>query len=76
MLVEGPPGIGKTTFAMEYLVKGAWYYGEPGLYVSFEELPEQLYRDMARFDWGITDLEKRGDSDLLVPLQTVLSLNY
>src|SRR5689334_4757081 len=39
-LVCGGPGCGKTLFALEFLVRGAVDYGEPGLFVSFEERSE------------------------------------
>ena len=36
-LICGGPGCGKTLFATEFLVRGATEYGEPGLFVAFEE---------------------------------------
>ena len=36
-LVAGAAGSGKTVFAMGFLVNGAEKFGEPGLFVSFEE---------------------------------------
>lgn len=41
-LVYGGPGCGKTILAMEFLVRGARDFGEPGLFVSFEENVGQL----------------------------------
>jgi circadian clock protein KaiC len=46
-LVCGGPGCGKTLFAVEFLVRGATDYGEPGVFVSFEERPEDLQRNVA-----------------------------
>ena len=43
-LLCGAAGCGKTLLAMEFLVRGAVEYGEPGVFVAFEE--------------GIADLEK------------------
>ena len=40
-LVCGGPGCGKSILAMEFLVRGA-LDGEPGVFVSFEETPEEL----------------------------------
>ncbi len=40
-LVCGGPGCGKSILAMEFLVRGAME-GEPGIFVSFEETPEEL----------------------------------
>ncbi len=41
VLVAGGPGCGKTSFAMEYLARGA-DQGEKGLYVTLEEVPENI----------------------------------
>ena len=35
-LVCGSAGAGKTLFAMEFLVRGATLYDEPGVFMSFE----------------------------------------
>ncbi|GIP41047.1 hypothetical protein J31TS4_43270 [Paenibacillus sp. J31TS4] len=58
VIVEGAPGTGKTTLGMQFLYNGAVREGEAGLYITFEELPEQLYRDMAAFGWELKRLEK------------------
>ena len=36
-LVSGGAGAGKTMFGLEFLVRGATQYGEPGVFISFEE---------------------------------------
>jgi circadian clock protein KaiC len=41
-LVCGGAGCGKTLLAMEFLVRGALKYDEPGVFVSFEETAEEL----------------------------------
>src|SRR5215212_1694279 len=41
-LVCGGPGCGKTILAMEFLMNGAERYGEPGVFMSFEESIEDL----------------------------------
>jgi circadian clock protein KaiC len=46
-LVCGGPGCGKTLFAVEFLVRGAAQYHEPGVFVSFEERPEDLQANAA-----------------------------
>ena len=62
-LVEGDPGAGKTTLALQFLLAGA-QRGEPGVYVTLSETEEEL-RDVARsHGWsldGITicDLQAR-----------------
>ena len=41
-LICGGPGCGKTILAMEFLINGAQKYGEPGVFLSFEESVEDL----------------------------------
>ncbi|MEM3030305.1 MAG: ATPase domain-containing protein [Candidatus Micrarchaeia archaeon] len=57
--VTGETGTGKTTFATQFLYKGAAEYGEPGLFISFEESKGILYRNMARFGWDLDELERK-----------------
>lgn len=45
-LIEGDPGAGKTTMAMQFLLAGA-RKGEPGVYATLSETEEEL-RDVAR----------------------------
>ncbi|WP_457751238.1 RAD55 family ATPase [Thermococcus sp.] len=51
-LVTGPPGSGKTTLSLQFLVEGA-REGEKGLYVSLIQKPEDVVRDMERYEPGI-----------------------
>ena len=46
-LICGGPGCGKTILAMEFLINGARHYGEPGVFVSFEESTEDLTLNFA-----------------------------
>jgi circadian clock protein KaiC len=46
-LVCGTAGAGKTLFAMEFLVRGATIYNEPGVFMSFEETSEELAVNVA-----------------------------
>jgi len=59
-LVAGSAGTGKTTLALQYLINGATKFNENGLYVTFEEMPAQIYRDAANFGWDIRKLEAEG----------------
>lgn len=59
-LVEGPPGTGKSTFGMQFIYNGIRYYNEPGLIVTFEEFPQQYYRDAESFGWDFRQLEREG----------------
>lgn len=57
VMVAGTAGSGKTTLALQQLVNGATKYGENGIYVTFEQLPDQLYRDAMGFGWDLKALE-------------------
>ncbi len=57
-LVEGAPGCGKTTLGMQFIRQGA-LQGEPGLILTFEQFPEQYYRDAASFGWDFHALEEQ-----------------
>src|SRR5512142_3502223 len=41
-LVSGRAGCGKTLLAVEFLVRGATRFGEPGVFLAFEETAEEL----------------------------------
>ena len=57
-LIEGVPGSGKTTLALQYLLEGA-RHGESVLYVTLSETEEEL-RAMARsHDWDLTGITIR-----------------
>src|SRR3989344_2231288 len=57
-LVVGGAGSGKTIFAMQYLMEGL-KRGEPGLYITFEEKKEKLYKDMSVFEWDFKVYEDK-----------------
>jgi circadian clock protein KaiC len=59
-LVEGPPGTGKSTFGMQFIYNGIQHHNEPGLIVTFEEFPQQYYRDAEGFGWDFRKLEREG----------------
>jgi KaiC/GvpD/RAD55 family RecA-like ATPase len=56
--VAGKAGTGKSTLAMQFLVKGALEQGEAGVYVTFIEDAATLRRNSASFGWDIKALEK------------------
>jgi circadian clock protein KaiC len=60
-LVSGGAGAGKTMFALEFLVRGATQYGEPGVFISFEETIPDLTSNAASlgFDLGRLVAEKK-----------------
>jgi circadian clock protein KaiC len=58
-LVCGSAGCGKTTLAMEFLVRGAQQYGEAGVFVSFEESPNDLAQNVASMGFDLKALTAR-----------------
>lgn len=58
-LVCGSAGCGKTLLAMEFLVRGATQYNEPGVFVCFEESAEELAKNVASLGFDINDLVKK-----------------
>jgi circadian clock protein KaiC len=56
-LVCGGPGCGKTLFAMEFLVRGASDYGEPGVFMAFEETAAELAANVASLGFDLRKLE-------------------
>ncbi|MGH7184566.1 MAG: circadian clock protein KaiC [Nitrospiraceae bacterium] len=58
-LVSGSSGCGKTLFSMEFLVRGATEFAEPGLFISFEEHEQELAQNVASLGFDVADLIKR-----------------
>jgi len=58
-LVCGGAGCGKTLFALEFLVRGATVYNEPGVFISFEETEKELTANVTSLGFDLTDLIKR-----------------
>lgn len=55
-LLEGTPGSGKTTIALQFLLEGA-RRGEPGLYITLSETASEL-REVARsHQWDLSGIE-------------------
>lgn len=59
-LVCGRAGCGKTLFAMTFLVRGATEFGEPGVFMSFEESGEDLSRNVASLGYDLPALVASG----------------
>jgi len=58
-LVIGPPGSGKTTFGVQFLVEGA-RKGDKGLFISLLYHPRIIVQDMMRYSFGLPDHIKSG----------------
>ena len=59
-LICGSAGSGKTLFAMEFLMRGAIDYGEPGVFMSFEETPEDLAKNFISLGFDLHSMKSRG----------------
>lgn len=57
-LVCGGAGCGKTLFGIEFLVRGATQFGEPGVCVTFEETPEDLAKNVASLGFDLKRLQR------------------
>ncbi len=58
-LLCGGAGCGKTLMAMQFLVRGALEYDEPGVFVAFEETAGDLAANVASLGVDLADLERR-----------------
>ncbi len=55
-LICGFAGCGKTLFGMSFLVNGATQYGEPGVFMSFEERTQDLIENVGSLDYNLQAL--------------------
>jgi circadian clock protein KaiC len=55
-LVSGSAGSGKTLFGLEFLVRGATQYDEPGVFMSFEETLPDLTNNAASLGFDLNGL--------------------
>lgn len=57
-LVSGTSGSGKTIFALEYLYHGIKEYNENGVFVTFEETPKDIIKNVKSLQWDLDLLVK------------------
>ncbi len=55
-LVCGAAGCGKTVLAMEFVLRGALTYGEPGVIMTFEENAQELAANFASLGYNLNAL--------------------
>ena len=58
-IVCGGAGCGKTMLGIEFLVRGAMEFNEPGVLMAFEETPEDIARNVASLGFDINDLAQK-----------------
>lgn len=54
-LLQGPPGSGKTTLALQFLLAGA-KHGEKGAYITFSETGSELRQSAKSHGWSLSAL--------------------
>src|SRR5215213_11585932 len=57
-LVCGAAGCGKTLLSLEFIIRGALQYGEPGVFMAFEEKAEDLVVNVASLGFDLEKLQK------------------
>jgi circadian clock protein KaiC len=58
-LVCGNAGCGKTILGMEFIARGAMEFKEPGVFLAFEETPEELAKNFASLGYDLAHLEAK-----------------
>ncbi|PSN18808.1 circadian clock protein KaiC [filamentous cyanobacterium CCP5] len=59
-LVSGTSGTGKTLFSAQFLYNGITQFDEPGIFVTFEESPEDIIINAQSFGWDLQKLVDDG----------------
>jgi len=65
VLVTGGTGTGKSTFAIQFVYKGARVYDEPGVYVTMEESVPSILKNASTLGWDLEALQKNDKIALL-----------
>ena len=55
-LICGSTGTGKTLLGIDFLINGVEGYNEPGVFMSFEETSDELYKDVASLNLDLAGL--------------------
>jgi circadian clock protein KaiC len=63
-LVCGSAGCGKTLLAVEFLIRGAVKFDEPGVFIAFEETAEELSQNVRSLGFDLNDLIARKKLDV------------
>ncbi|MFZ1933923.1 MAG: circadian clock protein KaiC [Thermoguttaceae bacterium] len=58
-LICGGAGCGKTLLSMEFLVRGATEFNEPGVFMAFEETGEELTQNVRSLGFDLDDLVRQ-----------------
>src|SRR5687768_9638107 len=58
-LVCGSAGCGKTLLSLEFLVRGATEFDEPGVLMTFEETPRDVTQNVTSLGFDLDDLARQ-----------------
>lgn len=80
-LLSGTAGSAKTILAGQFVIEGIRKFSEPGVFVTFEESPEDIRKNLASFGWDVRAYEEQGlfafvDASPLFGTETVVSGTY
>jgi circadian clock protein KaiC len=64
-IISGTSGTGKTLFALQFLYRGIVDFDEPGVFVTFEESPNDIKKNALSFGWDLDALINQGKLFLL-----------
>jgi circadian clock protein KaiC len=59
-LVSGTSGSGKTVFAAQFLAEGIRQEDQGGVFVTFEESPRDIQRNISTFGWDLDPWQEQG----------------
>jgi circadian clock protein KaiC len=59
-LICGGPGCGKSLMGIEFLIRGATDYGEPGVLMTFEETEQDIRKNIASLGFDLDQLIRDG----------------
>ena len=59
ILVTGGPGTGKTVLCAQFIYSGALKHDEPGVFVTVEERPNEMRKEIEQFGWNMKELEEK-----------------
>ncbi len=66
VMLSGNTGSGKTTLAMQFLLKGL-QKGEKAIYINLEEPTDQILKTSEEHDWDLEKYEKNGSLKFITP---------
>jgi len=80
-LIAGTSGSAKTVFAVQFLSEGIIKKNEPGVFVTFEEPPDDIRKNVISLGWDVAKWEQEGkwafvDASPLMGESNVISGEY